>query len=292
MYTHSAYAGHVDEEAMNQHATADAAPTPASPDRSMRILSNPPLQEAVFEFRWALQEPESGVAGRSFPVDPFYRIATGRFYDRVISDFQKYETLPTWEMPDAIAAYVAQHRWAREAGSPILQVGPGVLTVNETRPLDYRWSDFRQTCIHAWSTLLESYPAVLQPLSLSIQYINSIPFDFMKLDAFEFIAQNLNVDFLATRRVLPSALARAPLHFQSTQAYWCPSPAGVVSIVFASLVNQQSEKRLSWHLVFESRGNMLPTTPSEMTTWLDESHGVLETLFFNMIKGNLERVFA
>src|SRR4051794_9013909 len=103
------------DERMTRAGTADTARDTESPGSSARVLSNPPLQEVVFEFRWALQE---GNAAGSFPVDPYYRIAAGRFFDRVSKDFPKYENLPTWEMPDAISAYVAQHRWAREEGSP------------------------------------------------------------------------------------------------------------------------------------------------------------------------------
>lgn len=272
---------------MSHYAAADLPPL------QRRVLSNPPLQEVVFEFRWALQQSESGgAAGRSFPVDPYYRIAAGRFFDRVSAAFPKYETLPTWEMPDAIASYVVQHRWAPEAGAPILQLGPGVLSVNETRPREYRWEDFVEKCIWTYDVLLQSYPVPLQPHSVGFQYINSIPFDFMRLDAFEYIGTNLNADVIATRRILPASVSHAPVHFQSTQSFRCSSPEGVVSIVFGSILHQQTEKRLAWHLIFESRGSALPNTIAAMSDWLGGSHAVLEEIFFNMIKGNLERAFA
>jgi len=277
---------------MTHRATADETPMPVSPEGSSRVLLNPPLQEAVFEFRWTLQEPEGATPGRSFPIDPYYRIASGRFFDRVSHEFTKYESLPTWEMPDAVAAYVAQHRWTPEAGGPILQIGPGILTVNEIRPQAYRWHDFRERCIWAYQVLAESYPAPLPSSSASFQYINSIPFDFMHSDAFEFIASNLNADVIATRRILPTSVGRIPTHFQSVQTFRCAAPVGAVSIVFASIVTHKSEKRLMWQLIFESRGTSMPTQRPRMLEWLDASHSILEEIFFNMIKGNLEGLFA
>jgi len=278
---------------MTGASAADDARDPASSETSPRELSNPPLQEVLFEFRWALQE--GATASGTFPVDPYYRIAVGRFFDRASKGFPKYETLPTLEMPDQIAAYVLQHRWARAEGSPILQIGPGVLSVNETRPREYRWPEFRQTCIEAYQSLNDSYPVPLLPYLVSFVYINSIPFDFVRRDALDFIASSLNGDVIGTRRVLPPSVARSPVHFQSAQAFRCSSPDGVVSIAFESTVVQQAdkaEKRLMWQLLFQTRGPSVPNGNQQMTGWMNDSHAVLEAIFFNMIKGNMERVFA
>nr|QNO45094.1 hypothetical protein DAFKAPGL_00003 [Methanosarcinales archaeon ANME-2c ERB4]QNO46051.1 hypothetical protein FINKGBGL_00001 [Methanosarcinales archaeon ANME-2c ERB4] len=64
-------------------------------------LKHKPLIEAIFEFRWELQEqtPE-------MKVDPHYKILIDRMYDKISDEYPFHEQLPTATMPDEIAGYV------------------------------------------------------------------------------------------------------------------------------------------------------------------------------------------
>lgn len=92
-------------------------------------LTHPPLVEAILEVRWQLQEQVPGVA-----VDPKYKLLVGRLYDRLSRDYPFHEPLPTASMPDEMLGYVVQHRFrAAEGVWPLVQVGPGLVTLNDPR---------------------------------------------------------------------------------------------------------------------------------------------------------------
>ena len=94
-------------------------------------LTHPPLIEAILEVRWQLQQQAPGVA-----VDPKYKLLVGRLYDRLSRDYPFYEPLPTASMPDEMLGYVVQHRFRTADGAwPLVQVGPGLVTLNDTRDL-------------------------------------------------------------------------------------------------------------------------------------------------------------
>ena len=59
-------------------------------------LPNKPLAEAIFEFRWALDEKR----GQGIAVDPGFRLLLGRYYDRVKGHYPHVVDLPTAQIPE------------------------------------------------------------------------------------------------------------------------------------------------------------------------------------------------
>jgi hypothetical protein len=106
-----------------------------------KILKNKPLVEAIFELRWELQEHEPGMK-----IDPHYKILIGRIYDRinrVSAEYPFHEPLATATIPDEMVGYVVQHRFRKgENEWPLIQIGPGVITLNDTK--GYVWEDFEE----------------------------------------------------------------------------------------------------------------------------------------------------
>jgi uncharacterized protein (TIGR04255 family) len=93
-----------------------------------KILRNKPLLEAIFELRWELQEQAPGLK-----LDPHYKILIGSLYDRVKDEYPFHEELPTATIPDEISGYIVKHRFRKsENGWPLIQLGPGVVTLNDT----------------------------------------------------------------------------------------------------------------------------------------------------------------
>jgi len=72
------------------------------------VLSNPPIVEVIFELRWKLLE-----LAPMMMVDPSYKVAVGRLYDKLIEQngHITYEPLKTANMPDEISGYVIQYRF-------------------------------------------------------------------------------------------------------------------------------------------------------------------------------------
>lgn len=267
------------------HQTATAH-EPSSPPRSgPRVLKRPPLQEAVFEYRWALENRNG------FDVDPHIKLAAGRLSERVAPRLPNYMALPTAELPDALAAWVVQHRWTAAAGGPLLQLGPGVLTVNEARPDAYRWHDFRETCQWGLEALMNSYPQTPDPRSVSFRFINSVPFDERRADVFKYISTQLHGDVVAAKSVLPQTMVPLPISLQSQTSFISSAPPGVLTVIFSTARDLKNVPRLLWQLVFESVPPVAPRGIDAMSVWLDQAHAVLEDVFFRMISGELERSF-
>lgn len=147
---------------------------------SSRELTNKPLVEAILEIRWALNPQENGG-----DVDPHYRLLLGRLFDRLQSDYPEHEQLDAARLPDDLAGHVVQHRFrAAKDDWPLVQLGPGVFTVNDTSR--YKWEDFEKRVVEAKNKLFESYPnpEKLKIESISLRYIDAVELDFQSNSVF------------------------------------------------------------------------------------------------------------
>src|SRR5262249_46485067 len=132
----------------------DRIPTP-------HPLAKKPLVEAIFELRWALQTQQGGQA-----IDPGFQIFLGRFYDKVSVDFPESENLDAALIPEMMIPYVVRNRFRKtKNGWPLVQVGSGILSVNDTE--GYDWLTFRPMLRNTIQILLETYPVKIAPLKFS-----------------------------------------------------------------------------------------------------------------------------
>lgn len=136
-------------------------------------LSHAPLVEAILEIRWRLQ---TNPAIPDMAVDPQYKLLVGRLYDRLRQDYPIHEPLPTSVMPDEMLNYLVQHRFRKSAnGWPLVQVGPGIATVNDTE--GYIWDDFAERGRQLLQALADIYPDATWPLTvtgLQLRYIDAL----------------------------------------------------------------------------------------------------------------------
>src|SRR4030043_2007896 len=138
-----------------------------------KILKNKPLSEAIFELKWKLQEIRESIR-----IDPHYKILVGSLFSKLREDYPYHEMLPAASIPDDIAGHVIQHRFRKgKAEWPLLQIGPGILTVNDTE--GYIWEEFEQKIIQAAKDFFEIYPEpeTLKIKSLLLRYIDAVEFE-------------------------------------------------------------------------------------------------------------------
>jgi len=108
-------------------------------------LQNSPLLEAWLEIRWQLVS--SKVANPDLLIDPMYRFAIGNFYSGVKHEFPLAEPLPASQAPEGLLPHIPQTRFRPEKdGSPLLQLGPGVATVNFIKQ-PYSWHAFKEKAL-------------------------------------------------------------------------------------------------------------------------------------------------
>jgi uncharacterized protein (TIGR04255 family) len=252
-------------------------------------LTFAPLVEAIIEIRWKLEEPQPGLF-----VDPKYKILVGRLYDRLVRDYPFHEPLPTASMPDEMLAYAVQHRFRVEAGKwPLVQVGPGIVTFNDTE--GYSWDDnFERQAAQLMSTLYEIYPDAENILKISgvqLRYIDAINFSFSNENILSFITEKLKIKLSFPDELFNnSPIKSLPSGINTLFSFPITKPMGTLLLRFANGLHNQKEA-LIWETVVQSKEAELLEMPAKFSEWLNSAHDLTHDMFFKLIEGPLEETF-
>lgn len=250
-------------------------------------LKNKPLVEAIFELRWELQEPTTGVR-----VDPHYKILIGTIYDKIKNEYPFHEQLPTATMPDEIAGYIVQHRFRKEKdGWPLIQIGPGIVTLNDTSR--YTWEDFENRISSTISTLFDTYPDSknLNIKELALRYIDAINFDFEKEDIFDFLEEKMKTDIeIYPKLFTNTGVEESPLGFDLRVSFPSTKPDGAMYIRFGRGKNKEADALL-WETMVKSNEKNPPKIKEDIAMWVKDAHELTDDWFFKIIEGELEERF-
>lgn len=241
-------------------------------------VNSPPLLEAIFEVKWELERRDPQP-----PVDSNYKILLGRMFDRVTGEYPYHISLPSATMPDEISAYVIQHQFRVEKNRwPLIQLGQGVVTLNDTT--QYSWDDFHFRAENLIKTLFKAYPdkGKLKINSLLLRYINGIQFDFSRKDSMEFLQKihcNINLDdeFFEITDALKKLAA-----FDIKMVYPIQKPVGVIQTRYARGA-LRGRDAIIWETGINSIGNDVPKNDEEIVKWLKDAHDLPHN-WFNHIK--------
>lgn len=251
-------------------------------------LNRAPLIETILEVRWQLIEQSPGLS-----TDPRYKILVGRLYDRLSDEYPFHEPLPTASMPDEMLGYVVQHRFRTGQNQwPLVQVGPGLATLNETKK--YTWDDFEPRCQRLVNTLFETYPDENHSLvitNLQLRYIDAIPFDFTHNDILAFITENLKINLSFPPSFFENAPIQAtPEALNALFVFPITEPKGNIRLRFGRGKRDQDDA-LIWETVVQSESADLPALPNQFKDWLSAAHTLTHNMFFKLIEGSLEELF-
>jgi len=252
-----------------------------------RELKNKPLVEAILEVKWALESRAPGIA-----EDPHYKLLLGRLSDRVREDYPEPERLATAGIPDELVGHVVQYRFRTAPGQwPLIQVGPGILTVNETEA--YVWDDFCERARNAMGKLFDAHPkrSELKIENLSLRYIDAVEFDYSSDDAFRFLKEQLKIDIRLPRKLFDGTTVEdRPKTFSWQSSFLCQAPAGTVHLRCAS-GQANGKPAVMMETTVNSAEEDLPSLPHEFKSWIDSAHEITHEWFFTLIEGDLERRF-
>src|ERR1700732_3804248 len=103
-------------------------------------LTKKPLVEAILELHWRIHSGSGGPTVASSPSialnaipDPRHKLHFSRILDRLAKDYPSIEALPAAGFPEGASIGLVQYRLRQSENAwPLIQIGPGVLTVNET----------------------------------------------------------------------------------------------------------------------------------------------------------------
>ena len=253
-------------------------------------LPNKPLVEAVFELRWAISDANGG----NPPRDPGFRIALGRYYDVVKASYPVVVDLPSAQVPEEMTAYSVRHQFrVKEEQWPLTQIGPGILTVNDTT--GYTWADFQRRIGSAVDAILEAYPSEIHPFTparVQLRYIDAIQYAPDDMGPVEFIGTALHTEIRPDPLMFPSPsgpeIAReVRLHL----TYSLADPKGEGQLIFASGRHREKGPSIILETIVRSRPESVPNNKEEIKQWVDTAHGVTRRWFFTLCRGQLLRSF-
>ena len=252
-------------------------------------LKNKPLVEAILEFKWEL--PAQTTSG--IETDPHYRLLLGRFSEKMESDYPFHEPLPTSQIPDAMAVHMAQHRFrASEGGWPLIQLGPGLMTVNETE--GYTWNNFKQRCDKAVMSLFNAHPAKgeFKVQDLTLRYIDAVDVDFRQESVFDFLQDKMKTSVsLPDDLFIGGRVEKNPSAFNWQASFPTDDPGGIITLRFAT-GKRKHRPALIWEILAQATYEHIPTIPDGFPEWLEKAHDLTDDWFFRMIEGELERRFS
>jgi len=153
-------------------------------------LPNAPLQEVIFELRWELERHENQ------QYDPDFDLAAGALHQLLKDDFSVVKKKVPANVPiEALPYQTIYQFWKGEAEWPVIQLGPGLLTVNETEE-NYEWeSHYRPVVEDSLNKLKEAYGYWPLVKSAMLRYIDSVKVaNYHFNDWFQFIRDHFNLN--------------------------------------------------------------------------------------------------
>ncbi|MFH1051834.1 MAG: TIGR04255 family protein [bacterium] len=252
-----------------------------------KILKNKPLIEAIFELRWKLSSSKENLS-----IDPHYKILIGQIFHKLKSEYPFHEQLPAALIPDEMSPYVIQHRFrTSESKWPLIQIGPGILTLNDTD--GYTWDNFEKRINNLTKIMIDSYPEKNKLLfnNIQLRYIDGLIFDFNE-DVFKFIKERMKTQIKVYERLFEkSTVENKPFAFDLRFTYPLKKPSGVINLRFFKGEIKKKEALL-WETIVHSYDNNTPKKLTDIEKWIIDAHNISDDWFFKIISGDLERSFS
>jgi len=254
-----------------------------------RPLEKKPLVEALLEVRWQLEPGSAPGLSR----DPHYKFLLGRFFEIVKARFPHHEELPAASVPEEMTPHIVHHRFrATPNGWPLIQVGPGILSINDAG--NYTWDTFHRLALDGITLLMKAHPkqeALTFNMSL-LRFINAIALDATKTNVLEFLSNKMNTRFsLPAIDFARGHLNQQPSHLLAELAFRCSKPPGALLLKFAT-GQKEGDPALILDLQFSSKDSEVPQSPPAFDEWIANAHTVVEDTFFGLIEGDLEKEFS
>ncbi len=245
-------------------------------------LPHKPLVEAILELRWGAAEPQAPGS-----ADPQYKLLPGRFFERVKERYPFFEELDSAKVPPELVPHIVQYRFRPGDNEwPLIQLGPGVLTTNQTEA--YSWAAFQEQCRFAVDAYFASHeaPATLSSPRAMLRYIDAVESGDESPAAFVERYLKVPTSLPATLRD-DARLARPTPETLLFQWRFDLASGGAMNVKITS-GTLRGNRSINWELLVEGQ----PEMPAKFEDWLTASHELLHDWFFALVEGELLERFA
>lgn len=249
------------------------------PENILGTLPNKPLVEALFEFKWGPDVPE--ILG--------YPIVVGALYEHLKNIYPDIEDLPLNRVPHELTSYMVRQRFRKtKEGWPLVQIGPGILTVNDTEGYT-TWDGYYNSVYHVIEKLYEAHPKSkeLVPQGFLLRYINAVEFDFDRENVLTFLESKFKTKVVVDKNIFAvGSSAERPGELILRLSFPLGTPKGSATVQFSSGV-KLGKPALIWELIVSSSPPQVAQMPKGASAWLQEAHNVIEHWFIKLTEGDL-----
>lgn len=237
-------------------------------------LLKAPLKEVIFEIHWLLEVNKLGQQ-----YDPFYDFGKGKYFDKVKDKFPHKRDIPVPTIQNVNIRIIDSplHQfWSGDGVWPVIQLGQGILTVNDTDK-NYKWeSTFKSNIEFALKCLLESNPSVFRFNKLVLKYIDAVDIQGSEtVDWRSYIDQNLRIsiknDFEAKGKLSDLNI---------NQAFDLSDGSRLVLAVNSSKNSKTLQPALVWQTIIEKKSDI---KFDDIMTWAEYGHDTISELFHSML---------
>lgn len=241
-------------------------------------LPNAPLQEVIFEIRWDLNiNLESN---REY--DEGFAIALGQLAALLKTNFPHMVRKIPADFPTDLLNYSTIYQfWSGTDTWPVLQLGPGIFTVNDTDE-KYCWMDtFFPLIVESTNKLFEAYNQKINLNFCSLRYIDAVKLkDYqvtVKDNLLPFINDSLKIEL---HNHFETVGTMEGLNLNQTFGL---KDGSVLHINVATGSDKKThDPTLVWQTAMVKKGRF---TKNEMTEWCTHAHEIISQLFKKITKG-------
>ncbi|MFH2142475.1 MAG: TIGR04255 family protein [Bacteroidota bacterium] len=237
----------------------------------MSKLLNAPLLEVIFEVRWQLNSNEDLTKCQYLHGDLFAKIG---------DKYPYREMLIPPEVPIDLYKNVPAHRFrVRKNSYPLIQVGPGILTVN-TIDDKYIWEDYKNWCSEAFMNLIELYKfGESEHVTLSLKYFDFFPFNFKNEDVNKYLSEFFHI------KLNQSFIKESGNPSSVNLGFFYNTKFGDFSI---RIIRGNNSKRQSG-IIFDTTLSSQHNIPDLVifSKWLNNAHDYVSNTFKEMTKGKM-----
>lgn len=235
---------------------------------SVEKLKHAPLKEVIFEVYWSGVNQHEGIA-----EDIGFDNAVGRFWERIkpIAPIQK-RLIPAASDVKVFGIPIYQY-WKGELTWPVIQHGPGILTINETES-NYQWEkSYQPLILETLEKVQNSYDNELNFNRVTLRYIDA--FELNESDIYTFVNENLqtSIDY---RFPFPGKKG----DFNLIQKFNLESDTTLQLQINSGFNNQTNQPAVVMVTFIEKSGEM----NQEIMKWLDFAHDQTSNMFKQILK--------
>jgi uncharacterized protein (TIGR04255 family) len=245
----------------------------------MSKLPNAPLQEVIFEIRWPLQPDSTG----KFLTDPEFPFVLGKF-DALMKDKFPYRlkkhSIP---LPSSLFNYQTLYQfWEAGQTWPVVQIGPGIATVNDTDK-KYDWEKNFLPNIHFTLQALEKSYGSIDYSNVSLRYIDVVRVaDYGFKDWQSFVHNNINFSF---ENHFDTPCELREFNFQQS---FETNNTGRITVTFSTGKKKRNEDTFVWQTNIAHSEHL---NREKVLSWLKLAHIEVSNLFKKICKDHFYASF-